>query len=137
MQAEDEISRDKEDHAQSECKCKGWCVHMLHRSEQFLFFHYRLRAWGRGEKPTAAEMFGADDVAVSQSQNATSSIVKKPSHCGTCGHPGKVIEHRKGGCRECGTEGGECGRKEKGFQCQCDWCVQVKAGYNCLPVLIG
>jgi len=41
-------------------------------------------------------------------------VDKKPTHCGTCGHPGSVGAHRKSGCTVC-PEGG-C---EPGTPCPC------------------
>eukprot|EP00897_Mesotaenium_endlicherianum_P007279 jgi/Mesen1/657/ME000109S10879 len=60
---------------------------------------------------------------------------KRPPHCGNCGHPGKVNEHRGHGCALCSASdegggaggeggGGGCRKKVKGFACACSWCAR-------------
>jgi len=50
---------------------------------------------------------------------------KKPVHCGTCGHPGSVGKHRKGGCDMCGTQVG-C---VSGSSCWCPYHSEEHQSY--------
>ena len=42
--------------------------------------------------------------------------LSKPVHCGTCGHPGSLAQHRRGGCGQCGP--GDC---REGEDCNCTY----------------